>query len=125
MQFADRPGRFDHPGQCAILPGRMHDDNGGVQLDGVYDGVQGDIRLWLSYAGLQKIVAQFGDRLNMATKEELDDLRAAFITLQAQHDQEVARANAAEAKLARINGVAKDGFKIQRQQGRMPAKAGK
>lgn len=123
MNFSDRPGRFDEPGSCIVLPGRTHDVNGGVQLDGVYDGVRGDMRLWISYAGLQRIVEQLGPRLNLAKREDLEDAQANLENVARALDAERKRADAAEAKLERINGVSKDGFKIVRQQGRPAQKA--
>lgn len=122
MNFSDRPQRFDEPGQCIVLPGRIHDENGGVQLDGVYDGLRGDMRLWISYAGLQRIVDQFGDRLNLAKREALREAEVEAAGLRAELAMQTERAEAAEAKLERINGVAKDGFKVSRQQGRPPQK---
>lgn len=121
MFLADRPGRFDHPGQCVIIPGRVHDPNGGVLLDTTLDGAHGDIRLWLSYAGLQKIVDQFGGSLNLAHKDSLDLAYKKIADLEFMLAESNAALEAAEGKLERINGVSRDGFKIVRQQGR-PAK---
>lgn len=123
MRFADRPTRFDEPGECAIIPGRVHDENGGVLLDGVYDGARGDMRLWLSYAGLQKIVSQFGDRLNLSTRGDLDEALSLVRGLQGDLDRARAERDDALAKLDRISGLRRDGFQVSRIQGRPKTKA--
>jgi hypothetical protein len=123
MNFADRPNRFDMPGYCIVLAGRTYDENGGLLLDQVYDGAQGDMRLWISYAGLQSIVQKFGDRLNLATAEDLQAAYTEAASLEAELDQTKAALAEAEAKLERISGLQKDGFKVARVQGRPKTKA--
>lgn len=123
MQFADRPNRYDAPGQCIVIPGRVHDPNGGVALDGAYDGARGDIRLWLSHAGLHAIVRQFGNRLGLAERGELETAQERLALAEAELDRSEAQVAELAAKLDRVNGVAKDGFKIVRQQGAPKRKA--
>lgn len=122
MFLADRPGRYDSPGECIVIAGRHHDPEGGIQLDGILPGARGDMRLWMSYAGLQSIVRRFGKELNLATKSEVDLAKQARADSEAQLAQARDLIIELEAKLERINGVTKDGFKIVRQQGRPAAK---
>lgn len=121
MQFVDRPPRYDSPGSC-IITHRPYDENGGVLLDGMLDGVRGDIRLWVSYAGGQLLVERMGERMNLAKRDHLLAAKDAATALQQRLDQVEAERDEALAKLSRIQGVAKDGFKVQRQQGRPPMK---
>lgn len=123
MHFADRPNRFDEPGSCIVIPGRVADENGGVMLDGVYDGARGDLRLWLSYAGLHKIVTQFGRKLNVATYEQFEEAADRAVRFEAEAQQLRAERDELQAKLDRISGLRKDGFQISRVQGRPKTKA--
>ncbi|SRR6266498_456148 len=117
MQYTDRPNRFDIPGYCAAIPGRVYDERGGVALDGVYDGARGDIRLWISFAGFRAIMRQV-PQLQLAEQADLDATLAREASTQAALDQANATIEDLQGKLDRINGVVKDGFKVTRQMGR-------
>ena len=123
MQYATKPPRYDQPGSCIVVPGRVHDENGGVLLDTVLDGRMGDIRLWISYAGLHSIARQV-PQLDLVEANDLSRAHDALASTQQQLDQVTAERDELQRKLDRIQGLAKDGFKVTRHQGRMPAKPG-
>ena len=114
MQFADRPQRFDQPQHDMIIPGRVHDPQGGVILDTELQGLTGVIRVWLSYAGLHQIARKF-PQLDLVEASERDVLQLEVHALTEQNAALADRLEAAEAKLERINGVAKDGYKVVRR----------
>src|SRR5687768_7470887 len=116
MQFAAKPNPFDIPGEDIAIPGRRSDPDGGVALDGIYDGARGDIRLWVSYQGLRAIMRQV-PQMDLAEGAAVRSRDHEIASLRAELDQTRAERDELQTKLDRIAGLQKDGFKVSRVMG--------
>lgn len=126
MRFADRPQRFSQPGSCVVLPGRVVDERGGVQLDTEIEGLHGTVNLWISYEGLHAIARKLPE-LNLIEADQQEaklqtslDENAALKAQVEQLQGELAEAN---EHLDRIAGLRRAGFTIQRKSGAPKKKA--
>lgn len=117
MPFARELGRY---GYEAILE-KLHDDNGYVQLNREIDLPTGVRPLYLSISLLRQLAARIPE-IGLVPTEKLYAAQREIDQLRFERDQLLAERDDLAAKHERILGVSKDGFKIQRQQGRPPQK---
>jgi hypothetical protein len=120
VRHTSKPGRFGSGD--LIYPGRFADPLGFVHIDGTLETRNGTEDKYLSVTGLRRIAEVVPEvRLTDVGALEIAEERLALA------EAELERANALAAdlkgKLDRINGTAKDGFKVVRQMGRPPTKA--
>lgn len=117
LPFVSKPGRFDSD---SIIPGRVSDDDGFVTENVEYDTPTGPRVHYFSVAGLRQLAGRYPQiglvprQLLTDAEQALDEALDALNTVAQERDEAVAR-------LERINGLQRDGFKISRIQGR-PAK---
>lgn len=116
MRYA---ANLDRWSQCLLIPGRYHDDDGWVIGDGIIEGMQGDIQRAVSIKAIREAAARI-PQVGLRPVEDVEALTADGLRLQAELDRANARVAELEAKFERIQGLSKDGFKVQRQQGRPP-----
>ena len=110
--------RFSVPGSCIMFPGRTKDDRGFFLFDTTLDGANGDIRVGISGEGLRTIAKRHGERFGIIEREKYDN--AVNVALELKNrvlelEEQVAEL---EGFKERIAGLAADGFKVNRKQGR-------
>lgn len=118
MHFANRLDRFSH---CVLVPYVTADPDGFVIFDGFIEGLGGPEPRAASVKAIREAARRI-PQLGLVERGSLELAQQRTENL----EQMLAEANAAletaEAKLDRVNGFAKDGYKVVRQQGRPPVK---
>ena len=115
MRYVAKMDRFGRE----ISVNKLTDEEGYLHVAQDFDTLTGRQNLYLSLSVLLQEVAR-GNVPGLALAERVDELEDGTVDLQDQLERAVARANEAEAKLGRIQGLSKDGFRVTRQQGRPP-----
>jgi hypothetical protein len=118
MPFVAKPDRFSSD---AIIPGRVDDPLGWVTEHTTLEGINGPITLYFSVTGLRQLAEKY-PQIGLVSAEELETLTKELACVALSLEQAEARADEAEAKLERISGLQRDGFKVARVQGRPPTK---
>lgn len=120
MQFVRKPDRF---GSDAIIPGRVADEDGFVDVQNTIDGLRGPVPIYLSVSGL-RLIAERYPQVGLASRTAMSNA-ADLAEARWRQVQELEARNAElETQLERISGLAADGFTVVRKQGRPPKKAG-
>lgn len=120
MRFVDRLDRYS---QDLMIPGRYSDPDGFVMGDGYIPGLSGNLPRAVSI-GFMREAARRIPQVGLVNRGALEDAVVEIKRERERAEQAEAKLAEAEAKLDRVNGFAKDGFKVVRQQGRPPVKQG-
>ena len=110
---------LDRWSQCLLIPGRYHDDDGFIVGDGVIEGLTGDIQRAISIKAIREAAHRF-EQVGLVDRDELALVQDDLALTRSQLEQVEAERDELQAKLDRVQGLARDGFKVQRQQGRPP-----
>lgn len=96
---------------------KLHDDLGYVNLLREIDTPTGIRPAYLSVSMLRQWAARI-PQIGLVSADDARRLQLELDALRAELDQVKAERDELRARQERINGIAKDGFKIVRQQGR-------
>lgn len=121
MAFVSKPDRFSSD---VIIPGRTSDPDGFVTLHRELEGAQGPIKVYFSVAGLRQIAAAH-PQVGLVSAGHAKDVEDELYRLQDELDRAQTRIAELEGRQERIAGFARDGFRVQKVQGRPPAKEAK
>lgn len=118
MPFVDKPDRWSSD---AIIPGRTVDPDGWVTEHTVIEGLHGPITLYFSVGGLRLLADRY-PQVGLVSKAELTSRDHALAEALTAVQQLKLERDELKAKLERISGLQRDGFKVARVQGRPPTK---
>lgn len=117
MEFVSKMDRFGRE----VTVNKQTDQEGYLLLAHDFDTLNGRQNLYISVSMLRQLAGR-NPQLGLSPTDELESARDANAQLAHALAQEKARADEAEGKLDRVNGMAKAGYKVVRQQGRPPQK---
>lgn len=118
MSFVSKPDRF---GSCAIIPGRVSDDDGFATENTIIEGLHGPITLYFSATGVRQLAQRY-PQLALVPKGQLELAREHLASTETLLAEAVEALEAAEVQLDRISGLQREGFKVVRVMGRPPLK---
>jgi hypothetical protein len=116
VPFVSKPDRFSSD---VIMPGRVSDPHGFVTEHRELDGLNGPIKVYFSVTGLRQIAERY-PQVGLVSSDLLDKADAKLEQLAAEVAKLHARVEELEAREARIAGLSRDGFKVQKVMGRPP-----
>lgn len=116
--FAAKPDRFSSD---LIIPGRVQDGVGFIDLQNPIDTPQGFKQAVLSIEGLRQLSRRH-PQIGLVPSEDLSAAYAESEELREQLAAARARIAELEGQLARITGVAREGFIIHKQRGPAPTR---
>ena len=118
MQFQPKIDRFSAD---LLIPGKTTDERGWIVGDGVIEGMQGPIQRTVSIDAIRQAAARY-EQVGLV---DVGDYHAALAEAEAARE-EVLRLQeeneALQTKLDAIVGLRREGFVIQKRQGRPPVK---
>lgn len=118
MPFVSKPDRFSSD---AIVPGRVTDPNGFITENTVIEGIHGPIILYFSVSGLRQLADRY-KQIGLVPRKALELVKEEFDELEEEYNEAIRERDEAKAKLDRISGLQRDGFRVARVQGRPPKK---
>lgn len=121
MPLATKISPFNAPNYDVFSPARRSDVRGvvmGAPLDGGHNYVP-----WIGLSTIRELALKHADKVGLVDADRLATTERYADLLSDQLREVTAERDAAIAKNERISGLAVDGFKVVRVQGRPPKKA--
>ena len=118
MQYQPKVDRFSSD---LLIPGKLTDERGWIVGDGVIEGLNGPIMRTVSIESIRQAAARY-DQVGLVDAEDYAlaqaEAEAAREEVQALREEN----EALQTKLDAIVGLRREGFVIQKRQGRPPVK---
>lgn len=115
MHFQPKLDRFS---QDLLLPGRLTDNRGWIVGDGFIEGLQGPIQRAVGVETIRQIAFRYPEETGLTDVELANQQAIEIEVLEATVEELRAQIEQLEARQERISGLARDGFKVQKVQGR-------
>jgi hypothetical protein len=119
MPYLEKRNHFSEPSFDVFVPARRQDPLGiveGVVLEGNKRFVP-----WIGLSSIRELALKYAEKTRLVDRAELDENRMALINAEERIERLISERDALEARLDRIAGLSKEGYKVQKVVGR-PAK---